>query len=114
MLLCYDNDGDSAALSIGCYMSSIYSILLCASMNLLMNELNKLHDYNCNTDSLMVNFQRFKPAKHDTPSPAPNPRQVIPMYITNSTEASQYKFSKCVLFIRVTAEMLSHHPNKIY
>jgi hypothetical protein len=113
-MLCYDNDWDSVALYTGCYMSSIYSILLCASINLLMNELNKLHDYNCNTDSLIVNFQRFKPAKQHTPSSDPNRRQVIPTYITNSTEASQYKTSNCVLFIRVTAKMLSHHPYKIY
>jgi len=114
MLLCYHNDEDSVALSIACYTSSTYSILLCASINLLMNELNKLHDYNCNTDSLMVNFQRSKPAKYHTPSPGPNPRQVIPIYITSSTDASQYKPSNYVLFIRVIAEMLSHHPNMIY
>ena len=114
LMLCYENDGDSVVLSIGCYTSSIYIILLCANINLLMNELNKLHDYNCNTDSLMVNFQRFKPAKYHIPSPDPNPRQVIPIYIKNSTEVSQYKPSNCVLFIRVIAEMLSHHPNMIY
>ena len=107
MFLCYDNDGDADALYTGCYMSSIYSIQLCARINLLMNELTKLHDHNCNTDSLMVNFQRFKPAKHHTPSSDPNARQVIPIYIINCTEASQYKPSNSVLFIQVIAKIYS-------
>jgi len=97
ILFCYNNGGDSVVLSMGCYTSSIYSILLCASINLLTNELNKLHDYNCNTDSLMVNFQRFKPAKYHTPSPDPNSRQVIAIYITKSTQAFQYKPSNCTV-----------------
>ena len=113
-MLCYDNDWHSVALYTGCHMSRIYSILLCASINLLTNELNKLHDYNCNTDSLMVNFQRFKPANQHTPSSDPNTRRVISTYITNSIEASQYKTSNCVLFIRVIVQMLSHSPYKIY
>jgi len=113
MLLFYDNEGDSVALYTGCHMSSIYSIMLCAGINLLMN-LNRLRDYNCNTDSLMVNFQRFKPAKQHTPSSDPNSRQVMPTYITNSTGASQHKSSNCVLFIRLIAKLLSHNPYKMY
>lgn len=92
----------------------VYSILLCGSIKLLINELNQIHDYNCNTDSLRVKLHRLKTTEHYTPSVDPNPSQVSPIYITNSTEASPYKSSVRVLFTPVITKMLCHHSYKTH